>query len=184
MKSFLETERLILRALTEEDADGPYPGWFNDAETCAGNSHHVFPYSRAQALDYIRALRGDKTSLVLAMVLKSSSTHVGNVSLQQIHPVHRSAELAIVIGEKSARGTGRGEEACRAIVTHGFRALNLHRIQCGTFATNAGMIATALKLGFQQEGVRRQAAYKNSGYVDVVEFGILAEEFAGMNSAK
>lgn len=177
MNAFLETERLILRPLLEADAEGPYPGWFNDAETCAGNSHHVQPYTRAQALDYIKTVRLDKTCIVLAMERKTDNAHVGNVSLQHIHPVHRSAELAIVIGEKTARGQGLGVEACGALVAHGFQALNLNRIQCGTFATNAGMISTARKLGFEQEGVRRQAAFKDGSYVDVVEFGLLASTF-------
>ena len=178
MNAFLETENLILLPLSEDDADGAYPGWFNDRETCAGNSHHTYPYSRAQALEYIKSTRNDRSSLVLAIELKSNHTHAGNVSLQQIHPVHRSAELAIIIGSPAARGLGLGQEACRAIIGHGFRALNLHRIQCGTLATNAGMIATALKLGFVQEGVRRQAVYKEGAYVDVIEFGLLADAFA------
>ena len=177
MNAFLETERLILRPLTEADADGPYPGWFNDAVTCAGNSHHVYPYAKQQAVDYIKAVRGDRTCLVLAMVLKATNAHVGNISLQQIHPIHRSAELAIVIGDPSARGNGVGFEACQAIIQHGFDALNLHRVECGTLATNAGMISIAKKLGFEQEGTRKQAVFKSGRYVDVVLFGLLAENF-------
>jgi RimJ/RimL family protein N-acetyltransferase len=168
---------LILRPLTEEDANGAYPDWFNDAGTCAGNSHHVYPYTKAQALDFIRAVRGDRTGVVLAMVMKATNAHVGNVSLQHIHPVHRSAELAIIIGDPQARGQGLGEEACRAIITHGFRALNLHRIECGTFATNRGMISTATRLGFTQEGVKRQAIFKEGAYIDVVQFGLLVDDF-------
>lgn len=178
MNSFLETERLFLRPLLEADADGAYPDWFNNAETCAGNSHHIYPYTRTQALAYIRSIQGDRSCLVLAIERKSDGAHVGNVSLQNIHPIHRSAELAIVIGDGSARGHGLGEEACGALLTHGFRALNLNRIQCGTFSTNGGMISTALRLGFSQEGVRKQAAFKNGAYVDVVEFGLLASTFA------
>lgn len=178
MNAFLETERLSLRPLVEEDADGPYAGWLNDEETCAGNSHHVYPSTRAHALDYIRGVRSDKSCLVLAMERKADKAHVGNVSLQQIHPVYRSAELAILIGDPSARGQGLAFEACSALLAHGFNSLNLQRIQCGTFATNAGMISTALKLGFKQEGVRRKAAFKNGARVDVLEYGLLAEEFA------
>lgn len=177
MNAFLETESLILRPLSEEDADGSYPNWFNDRETCAGNSHHTYPYTRTQALDYIKSTRNDHSNLVLAIELKSDHSHVGNVSLQHIHPVHRSAELAIIIGSAAARGQGLGEEACRSIIGHGFRALNLHRIQCGTLASNIGMISTATKLGFVQEGVRRQAIFKEGAYVDVIEFGLLADAF-------
>ena len=181
MDAFLETERLILRPLSEADAEGPYPGWFNDAATCSSNSHHVYPYTREQAREYIKAVRGDRSCLVLAIVLKATKSHVGNVSLQKIHPIHRGAELAIVIGDPLARGNGVGMEACKAIIKHGFDCLNLARIECGTFATNAGMISIAGKLGFEQEGVRRKAVFKEGQYLDVVEFGLLAAEFAKAN---
>ncbi len=177
MIGFLTTERLSLRTLVDDDAAGPYSDWFNDAETCAGNRHHVYPYSQSQALDYIKSIRSDNSCIVLAITLKSDKRHVGNVSLQNIDPLNRTADLAIIIGDKSCRGQGIGEEACRAIIAHGITALNLHRIACGTLATNEGMIAVARKLGFVQEGVLKEAAFKDGRYIDIVLFGLLATTF-------
>lgn len=177
MSRFLETPRLILRPLTTADADGPYPGWLNDAETCAGNSHHVYPYTREQALEYIASVRGSRSTLVLAITLKEDGRHVGNVSLQQIHAVNRDAELAVLIGDTACRGKGIGAEACEALVRHGFAALNLRRVHFGTFEDNAGMRGIGVKLGFAQEGVLRQAVFKNGRYVDVILYGLLAETF-------
>jgi len=174
MTAFLETERLVLRPLQDDDAAGPYPAWFNDAQTCSGNSHHVYPYSKSEAIEYIRAVRNDKSRLVLAITMKSDKRHIGNVSLQRIDLLSRSAELAIVVGDKACRGEGIGEEACRSIVNHGVRALNLRRIFFGTFASNNGMIGIGRKLGFEQEGLLRQAAFKDGAYVDVILFGLLA----------
>lgn len=58
MISLLETERVVLRTLVEQDTDESYTDWFNDAETCAGNSHHVYPYSHTQTLDERKSIRG------------------------------------------------------------------------------------------------------------------------------
>lgn len=176
MSVFLNGERLYLRALRESDADGAYPGWLNDAQTCAGNSHGVYPYSREEALEYIRRTRGDRNNLVLAVVLRDGDRHIGNVALQAIHPVYRSAELAILLGDPASRGQGLGLEAARLLCRHGFAALDLRRIACGTFAGNLGMIRLAEALGMQREGVRRQAAYKAGEYLDVIEFGLLRDE--------
>ncbi len=176
MTYFLQTQRLGLRALIEEDADGPYLAWLNDEETCAGNSHHIYPYSRNQAIDYIRSVRSDKSSLVLAIIMKSEERHIGNVSLQHIHPVNRSAELAVLIGDKSCRGKGIGEEACRMIVAHGIKALNLRRVTCGTFVANEAMQKVALRLGMKEEGRRREAVYKDGLWQDVIEFGLLRSD--------
>jgi RimJ/RimL family protein N-acetyltransferase len=171
---FLSGARVVLRALVEADADGPYPHWFNDAEVCRWNSHHVRPYTRELALEYIRGLR-NRPDLVLAVTV--DGVHVGNVSLQDIDTHNRSADFAIVIGDRSVWGTGVSTEAARLIVGHGFGALNLHRITAGTFAENAAMRALAARLGMVEEGVRRAALFKDGGYHDLVEFGLLVDEW-------
>jgi [ribosomal protein S5]-alanine N-acetyltransferase len=174
---FLNGERLYLRALQDSDADGPYATWFNDEEVCRGNSHHVFPYTRESALSYIHYAQQAKDELILAIVLREGSSHIGNIALQHIHPVYRSAELSIVIGNKEAWGKGYSREASRLLCTHGFLSLNLNRIACATFDNNEAMKRLALSLGMKEEGRRRSAAYKSGQYLDIIEFGILRTEY-------
>jgi RimJ/RimL family protein N-acetyltransferase len=181
---FLRGARVDLRALVEADADGPYPGWLNDAETCRGNSHHVRPYSADAARRYVREVADAPDQLVLAIERREDGRHIGNVALQRIHPLHRSAELAILIGERDAWGQGYATEAARLLCDHGFDALNLHRIGCGTYGANAAMRRLAERLGMREEGVRRQAAYKNGAYVDIVEYGALREEYLAARVAE
>jgi RimJ/RimL family protein N-acetyltransferase len=169
---------LYLRALSAADVDGPYLGWLNDAEVCRGNSHHVYPYSRLNALQYVEQIGGAAASqIVLAIVLNARDRHIGNIALSRIHPVYRSAEFSILLGDRDEWGKGYALEASRLIVRHGFRALNLRRIECGTFASNVAMRKLAAALGMREEGCRRQAAFKDGRYEDVVEFGILDSEF-------
>ena len=178
-KHILESKHLFFRPLLESDVEGGYAGWLNDPEVCAGNSHATFPVSRASLLEFVkRAAAGSKTEIVLAIVLRSDGRHIGNVSLQSINWVHRSGELAILVGAKDCWGRGYGEEASRAMVEYGFNRLGLRRIICGTFVGNTGMQRIAEKLGFRQEGLRRSAVYKDGSYHDVVEYGLFREEFA------
>lgn len=175
--SFLRGERIDLRPLVEADADGPYVAWFNDAETCRGNSHHVRPYSAADARAYIARVASAPDQLVLAIERRDDGRHIGNIALQAINPVYRTAELSIMVGERDAWGQGYASEAARLLCDHGFGALNLNRIACGTFAANTGMRRVAARLGMREEGVRRQAAFKDGAYVDVVEYGVLRAEY-------
>ena len=172
--AFLLGERVALRALTPADVDGPYLEWFNDPEVCRLNSHHVFPYTRPEALEWVEALAGRRDALVLAITM--DGRHVGNISLQGIDPVGRTAELAIVLGDRSVWGQGIGLEAARLLVDHGFTALNLNRIACGTLAANVAMRRLAERLGMREEGVRRQAAWTDGAYHDIVEYGLLAAD--------
>lgn len=176
--AFLIGERLYLRALAEADADGPYAGWFNDAETCRGNSHHVFPATHESVLDYIRTASRTRESLILAIVRQEGHRHIGNIALQNIHPLHRTAELSLVLGDRAAWGQGFAREAAELILAHGFQALNLHRVGCGTFAGNEAMQKLAGRLGMREEGRRRAAVFKDGVRQDVIEYGLLRDEFA------
>lgn len=180
--AFLETPRLLLRPLVLADVDGPYLRWFNDAEVCRYNSHHVFPYRREDALAYLEKVSGSQRELVLAIVQRSDERHIGNIALQVIDLVNRTAELAIVIGEKDCWGKGYSKEAARALVQHGFSTMNLNRISCNTPSENMPMRKLAETLGMQQEGLRRQVLFKGSRFLDMVEYGLLRTEYPALVS--
>lgn len=173
---FLVGERLVLRPLREADADGSYPEWLNDQRVCAGNSHGLFPYSREEARSFI-AGAGGPGQLVLAIGLREDGRHIGNIALQRIHPTYRSAEFAILLGEMDCWGKGYAQEAGRLLIQHSFLRLNLHRVHCATFASNTGMIRLAQSLAMVEEGRRREAAFAAGKYEDVIEFGVLREDF-------
>jgi [ribosomal protein S5]-alanine N-acetyltransferase len=175
--AFLNSKRLYLRSLVESDADGPYVNWFNDDEVCAGNSHHVRPFTTEAALSYIRHARQTNDSLILAIVLRDGDKHIGNIALDSINRVYRTAEFSIVIGDKSAWGNGYSNEASGLVCDHGFTAMNLNRIGCGTFEDNEPMKKLAQYLGMKEEGRRRQAVFKRGRYIDIIEFGVLKSEY-------
>ena len=91
--------------------------------------------------------------------------------------VSRSAEFAIVIGAKDCWGKGHSKEAARLLLDHAFFTLNLNRVYCGTFETNVAMKKLAEYLAMQVEGRRRQSVFKQNRYVDVIEYGVLRQEY-------
>lgn len=184
MTYFLSGKRVGLRPLEPRDAEGPYPDWLNDADVCRYNSHHSYPYDREQARRYIDSVRGSRSEIVLAIEDIAQKKHVGNVALQALHPIYRSAEFSILIGAREFWGQGIGEEAGRLLLTHAFRALGLHRVGCGTSSDNAGMRKLATALGMTEEGRRRAAMWSDGQWVDVIEYGILAEEFAASSATQ
>jgi RimJ/RimL family protein N-acetyltransferase len=176
-EAFLSGPHVLLRPLRPEDADGPYLSWLNDPEVCRYNAHHVYPYTREAALAFIEGARKSRSELVLAMVDRARGRHVGNLALQAISPIARSAEFAILFGDREVWGQGLATEAARLIVGHGFDALGLHRVGCGTSEDNQGMRKLAARLGMREEGRRRQAMWKRGRFVDMIEYGVLADEF-------
>jgi len=174
----LEGERVYLRPLELHDADGAYPSWLNDPEVCRYNSHGETLYTREMAQSYIASVIDNPSYAVFAICLREDDRHVGNISLQQVSAKNSSAEFAILIGEPSIFGKGIGYEAGKLLLEYAFDTLKLHRLYCGTHAENIAMQKLALKLGMSEEGSRRDAFFKNGTFADIVEYGILADEYS------
>lgn len=173
----LEGSQLYLRPIELSDAEGNYPDWLNDPEVCRYNSHGDILYTREMAQTYIAHVTDTPAYAVFAICLRDNDRHVGNISLQQISAKNRSAELAILIGDPSVYGKGIGYEASILLFDYAFNTLNLHRIYCGTHEENSAMQHLALKLGMRAEGVRRDALFKNGQFADIVEYGILYNDY-------
>ena len=175
--AFIIGEKIYLRSLTPEDAEGSYPDWLNDPKVCKYNSHYRFPYNKEKALDYIQYSMHTQNALILAVVDKANDRHIGNICLQEIDQINRNAEFAIIIGDKDYWGNGFAYEAAKLLISHGFKKLNLHRIYCGTPEKNTAMQKLSQNLGMQQEGRRREAIFTEGCPEDLVEYGLLRNEF-------
>lgn len=174
---FLEDNHIGLRTLEDNDVNGNYFNWFNDQEVCRYNSHHRFPMTTNDLAEYIKRSSSKINEIVLAVELKENKTHIGNISLQKINYIDRSAEIAFMMGEKQYWGKGYGSKAASLLISHGFEQLGLQRIYFGTSQENVGMQKIGEKLNFKQEGVRRKALYKNGTFWDIYEYGLLREEW-------
>lgn len=172
-----QTDRVCVRGLSREDLQGNYPRWFNDMELCKYNSHGVYPKSLEELTSFINSISSDRTKIVWAIFDRVSGQHIGNVSLQNINFINRNAEFAILMGEKTYWGKGYAHEAAALLLLHGFNKLNLHRIYCGTAASNIGMQRLADSLHMSKEGIRRQGLFLNGEYTDIWEYGVLKDEF-------
>ena len=196
-----ETNRFYVRPFQKEDMTEQYRQWFHDPDVTKHNSHGLFPYTKEQMAKFLAQLESSD-DLVWAVIVKGKFSkrtpeqlfgfpmvdshtgklieckhHIGNITLQRINWLYRSAEFACVFGEKDYWGRGYGTEAAKMIFNHGFKRLNLHRIWTGTASTNIGMQKIAEKLGMKKEGVFKEAMFLNGEYVDIIEYGILAKDW-------
>ncbi len=177
MTYFLESKRVGLRVLCEDDVNGNYRFWLNDGLVCKYNSHHKFPATIEDLRAYIKRGYQDKSMIVLAIVFKDNSEHIGNVALQDIDYISRCAEFAMLLGQQSYWRQGIGKEVGQLIIDHGFIELGLNRINLGASAENIGTQKLAENLGFIKEGVRRKMLYKNGKFNDIIEYGLLRSDW-------
>jgi [ribosomal protein S5]-alanine N-acetyltransferase len=182
----LETERLYLTSTSKkgieyliEKEKSKYPIWFGDEEINKYNSHGLFPQTEKELNNFFDRCENDKSLLSFLIIEKESKTHIGMCSLQRIDFINRSAEFAIIIGEKNKWGFGYGTEAIKKLIDHAFLKLGLNRIWSGTSVLNIGMIKSFEKLGMQKEGIYKQGQFLNGKFEDIVCYSILREEYDG-----
>lgn len=172
-----------VRSLRESDLDGPYQSWFENQEVCKYNSHGKF-FKNA---DWFRKSFSNlnQEDQVVWAICHQKDGHIGNVNLQNISFINRNAEFAILIGNPNHWRKTVGLSASLALLSHGFEKLNLERIYCGTAATNTGMQKLALQMGMVEEGRRRKHLFLDGCWEDLLEYGVLRQDFnAGPSSGK
>ncbi|MDH6350757.1 MULTISPECIES: GNAT family N-acetyltransferase [Brevibacillus] len=174
---FLVGKRVYLRPLGQDDVDFYYHSLYSsDTRKLTGTQKH---FTREQIEQYFESKRHDSTSVLLAIALCENDEVIGDVQLGDIDPFNRNAYIRIAIHQPAYQSKGYGSEALLLMLDYGFGILNLHRIELNVFAYNERAIHTYEKLGFQHEGVQRQALYYNHAYHDSILMSMLAEEYRG-----
>ncbi|MHA1583771.1 MAG: GNAT family N-acetyltransferase, partial [Promethearchaeota archaeon] len=68
-------------------------------------------------------------------------------------------------------------EAMKLLVEYGFRELNMNRIELEVFASNPRAKRCYEKVGFKEEGCKRQAQFINGKYIDEYFMSIIRLEW-------
>lgn len=108
---------------------------------------------------------------------KKSSEFIGTAKLDKIDLYHNSAELGIMIGEKSFWGKGISKQVFEILMQYAFCNIGVNRLWGGTNYNNFAMRKTFTNLGFKQEGILRMANIIDGKYSDNYIYSILKEEY-------
>jgi len=172
---FLEGERVYLRPVGMEDTEIYFQMMFDlEGRRLTGTQK---AFTREEIAQYIDGKRNDSSSVLLLIALRENDQVIGDVQIGGIDRNNRNAYIRIAIDSSKFQGKGYGSEAMLLMLDYGFGILNLHRIELNVFAYNARAIHTYEKLGFQREGVQRQALYYNHEYHDSILMAMLADEY-------
>lgn len=112
--------------------------------------------------------------------LKNSATCIGTCGFNSWSEPMRSATIGYDLN-RDYWGRGITTEALRSIIRYAFSGKLpcpiVNRIQADTIPGNIASEKVLLKLGFVEEGIRRQSGYWKDQYHDLKCFGLLKENF-------
>ncbi|KZE82314.1 acetyltransferase [Paenibacillus jamilae] len=171
----LEGSRVYLRPINVEDTELYYNTLFHQEVRRLTGTQRSF--TKEQIARYIEAKGQDTSSLLLLIALQEDDRVIGDIALQDMDSLNRSANIRIAINEQGNQGKGYGTEALVLMLGYGFGVCNLHRIELNVFDFNERAIRCYEKVGFKREGVQRDALFYNHQYHDSILMSMLHHEY-------
>ena len=170
----LEGQLVRLRAREESDLEHFYR-WINDWEVIKFLGTR-YVQSRKYEQEWLAS--GDPSLSNTRFVVETLADRrtIGWVGLHTGSPENRTADLGIAIGEHDFLDGGYGSDTMRVVCRYGFNMMNLNRIDLTVFDWNPRAIRVYEKVGFQHEGVLRDAMWKAGRWNQLVYMGLLRGE--------
>ncbi len=172
----LEGPNLRLRALHEDDVPRLFR-WYSDPDVRHWSYFTEDPPGLATLdahQERFELIREDPAQLLWCIEMLDGMP-IGDLGLQEIHPLQKRADLAISIGEKSYWGRGYGPEAIRLALGFAFDALDCRRVTLLVDDDNARAIRAYEKCGFVREGVLREHRLRYGKPVDMLAMAVLRD---------
>ena len=174
----LVTERLRLRAPVPGDAAALLAVLGDPEVTRYHNVPTVTTLADAQALlERLEQRYAARDTIRWAIELVEHSEMIGTVGLLRFDFEHCHAEVGYEIGQPWW-GRGLTPEAAAAVIQYGFSVLGLHRIEAGVLPGNDASVRVLQKLGFLEEGVRRDYLHVKGRFHSFRWFSLLETDEA------
>jgi diamine N-acetyltransferase len=165
--SFIETDKLYLRALEPEDLDVLYR-WENDVALWRYGSS-LRPYSKFALREYLADSRQDiiySRQLRLMIVEKSSGKAAGTIDLYDYDPINLRAGVGILL-DAEFREKGYGQDSLAALKRYAARFLHLRTLFAYIPESNAASFKLFSACGFEKSGLLKDWIKTGDGFENV-----------------
>jgi RimJ/RimL family protein N-acetyltransferase len=175
----IETERLTIRRYRETDYDDLLKLQSNDDVTRfllyeSRTPEQVRETLRVRLSDV--PLNADGQSLSLAVILRETGRHVGEVTFFLVSTEHRLGEIGYVF-HPEFHGHGYAGEAAVELLRLGFETFGLHRMIARLDGRNTASAGLLKRLGLRQEAHFISNEFIKGEWTDELVFAILEDEW-------
>jgi|SRR5690625_2914714 len=173
----LETDRLILRQVTSDDANSLLT-YLSDIDVMKYMGLEPFK-SIDDALDEIswyKSIFEKGTGIRWGITLKGQREIIGSCGFLNKVAQHYRAELGFELS-KEHWGKGIASEAIEAVICYGFEQMNLQRIEALIEPPNIPSQKVVERQGFMREGLLRSYEYTCGKFDDLYMYSLLKQEY-------
>jgi [ribosomal protein S5]-alanine N-acetyltransferase len=175
MFPILETDRLMLRELTNEDAEGIFDCFSNDEVTRYYGQETLDHIEQAEKfIEFFSNNYHEKRGIRWGIERKETKGIIGTIGFNAWSPKHKRAEVGYEIHPSYWR-KGYTSEALSEVLTYGFDVMDLTRIGAVVFVGNDASNQLLTKIGFQKEGILKKYMYQNGVANDTYVYSLLKD---------
>ena len=176
----LSGKRVVLRPMRPEDVEPLWRARLDPLTWAQTDEAPLVPVT----LEEHRARYAERSTGSSALfAVDADDVLVGRASLFAVDDLARSAEVGLTLLPEH-RGRGLGRDVLQALLTYAFRSRNLRRVHLQSLSSNERALRAYRAVGFVEEGRRRQHAWVEGAYEDVVLMSVLRSEWPGRAIAR
>ncbi len=168
MTPTLHGRRVRLRPMQADDITDTHLGWLHDAEVVRYSNQRFVQHTPQSCLAYLRSFDASPNHY-LSVRLADSEQAVGTLTAY-VNPHHGTADIGILMGERSVWGQGLGLEAFGLLADWLAVQPGMRKLSCGTLSCNRAMLKLAQRAGFTREAVRAAQELVDGEPADIVYF--------------
>jgi RimJ/RimL family protein N-acetyltransferase len=181
MKISAENSGVYLATLEIEDAQAISKN-INDPDVITGINNPAihYPYTIDDAIQFIRfsELRYGGGEEIHMGIHLSGNGLIGLCAVFGIDKNNRKAEIGYWLGKRHW-GKGYAKGALRLLLGFCFGELNLNRVYAKVLVRNERSKGLLGSLGFSNEGIEKDAIFRDGEFLDEVRFSLLKKDYAG-----
>ncbi|MDN6295521.1 MAG: GNAT family N-acetyltransferase [Alkalibacterium sp.] len=170
LKDYQDNDAFFQLIDSSRDHLSSYMVWVKSVQSVGdvekATRQHLLEYVNKQALHCLILYKGEIA---------------GSISLQDINWSTRSGEIGYWLGPDFT-GLGIMTKAVSTLLDYAFMERDLHKVEIWAAEDNQKSRNIPKRLGFTQEGIRRDDEYINGKYLTMVIYGLLKEEWQKMES--
>jgi len=176
----LQTPRLKLRELTDNDADVLFAMHSNVDNMKYDGIDHMTRREQALQLiaEYAKLRQQPGSGICWGICTPESTTLLGTCGFHKWNHAWNSCLIRYDL-KTASRGQGYMHEALRCALGWAFSNMELNRVGAQIHPGNRAAVMVAEKIGFVREGLLRKAGYWDQEYHDLCKYGLLKNEFYG-----
>lgn len=173
----LETERLILRKLSLDDAENMFKNWASDDEVTkylVWEAHKNLEVTKEYLKNIVKEYENPK-NFDWCIELKSIGEPIGTISCKGLDENVKKIEVGYCIG-KRWWGNGITAEALKEVINFLIFKVGINRVEAYHDVRNFASGIVMQKAGMRFEGLLREAYMFKGGLKDVYIYSVLKKD--------